>query len=302
MLMRFFVVMLCGLTLTLAHADSSVWVAKSGNQTVYFAGTVHLLRHSDYPLPEEFTKAYDASTVMFFETDMAGMMKPGFSHQLLASMKYEGEDTLQAKLSTETYQALSQYCEYNGVPLWMLNRFKPAMLYLTLLERELRKMQVRPQDGVDMVYFKRAQHDGRTIRWLESIEEQIGFLSALGQGNEEEFVRYALAEVGNTQDTMNALIHAWRHGDADKLNTYVVDEMREKTLDVYQSLSIKVYLSKFIYQSLLVERNERWLPVLMQLFSGGNKTTLVMVGVGHLVGEDGILHRLQQSGIVVQQL
>jgi len=37
-----------------ASADTSVWEVTSAGNTIYLGGTVHLLRPSDYPLPEEY--------------------------------------------------------------------------------------------------------------------------------------------------------------------------------------------------------------------------------------------------------
>jgi len=54
-------------------ADSSVWKITSGENTVYLGGTVHLLRPSDYPLPEEYEQAYQESAVLVFETDISSM-------------------------------------------------------------------------------------------------------------------------------------------------------------------------------------------------------------------------------------
>ena len=61
------------LPLTQVSAQSSVWVATSGEEKVYLGGTVHLLRPTDYPLPAPFETAYAASDKLYFETDIAGL-------------------------------------------------------------------------------------------------------------------------------------------------------------------------------------------------------------------------------------
>ena len=37
-----------------ATAESAVWKVSKGEDYLYLAGTVHVLRASDYPLPREF--------------------------------------------------------------------------------------------------------------------------------------------------------------------------------------------------------------------------------------------------------
>ena len=48
---------------------TSLWVARNGAHKVYLAGTIHLLRASDYPLPRAFDAAYANSTALYFELD-----------------------------------------------------------------------------------------------------------------------------------------------------------------------------------------------------------------------------------------
>ncbi len=60
--------------LNLAAADqpktggpSSVWVAEKDGHAIYLAGTIHLLRKKDYPLPDVFDQAYNDSRRLVFE-------------------------------------------------------------------------------------------------------------------------------------------------------------------------------------------------------------------------------------------
>ena len=52
-----------------AHADSSVWAISSSGNTLYLGGTIHMLRPSDYPLPEEYEQAYQDSSGLFSRLD-----------------------------------------------------------------------------------------------------------------------------------------------------------------------------------------------------------------------------------------
>ena len=63
--------MLVLLFCTQAIAESSLWTIQKGGSITYLGGTCHLLRQSDFPLPPEFYKAYGASDILVFETDIA---------------------------------------------------------------------------------------------------------------------------------------------------------------------------------------------------------------------------------------
>ncbi len=59
--------------------------------------------------------------------------------------------------------------------------------------------------------------------------------------------------------------------------------------------------SEDLYNSLLLERNQNWLPLIEQMFSEDG-TEFVLVGAAHLVGDDGLLSLLQARGYQVEQL
>ena len=69
-------------------ADAPVWRVTDGESTVYLGGTVHLLRPSDYPLPEEFDQAYEGSSELFFETDISSMNDLSVQAQMLQQLTF----------------------------------------------------------------------------------------------------------------------------------------------------------------------------------------------------------------------
>ncbi|MCL2480953.1 MAG: TraB/GumN family protein [Spirochaetaceae bacterium] len=50
------------------HAETSVWKISNGDNILYIGGTIHILRESDYPLPEPFYTAFDESEIIVFES------------------------------------------------------------------------------------------------------------------------------------------------------------------------------------------------------------------------------------------
>jgi uncharacterized protein YbaP (TraB family) len=50
---------------------------------------------------------------------------------------------------------------------------------------------------------------------------------------------------------------------------------------------------------MFVSRNQAWLPQIQALF-GNKEQELVLVGLGHLAGSDGLLALLQQAGYQVE--
>lgn len=269
-----------------AHGDSSVWRVNEGDSVLYLGGTVHLLRPGDYPLPEEFAQAYDDSDELVFEVDINSMGDLSTQAQMMAELTYTDERTLQSVLNEEAYTALEEYTATVGLPISMMQKFKPGMVVSTLQVMEFQSMGFTPQ-GVDAFFNSRAMGDGKTLGALETVAEQIGFLAAMGEGNESEFILVSLSDLEDTEAVMEEMIAAWRQGDTDKLSELFVADMREQAPEVYESL--------------LRSRNLNWLPQIEAMLKDGN-TEFVLVGAAHLVGEDGLLNLLQEAGYEVQQL
>jgi len=285
---RAYVVIACLFLLSLsqAKADTSVWSVRSGDNVIYLGGTVHLLRPADYPLPGEFEEAYQASSELYFETDIASMSDLSVQAQMLQQLTYGDDESLSSILSDETYAALSAYTATAGLPIAMLNKFKPGLLISTLQILVFQSMGFTPQ-GVDAFFHTRAVGDGKAEGQLETVQEQIGFIAAMGEGNESEFILLSLKDLAETGDVMEDMIGAWRSGDAEGLSELFVEEMKVE--------------APALYDTLLLQRNLKWVPQIDSMLQDAD-TEFVLVGAAHLVGENGLLDLLSQKGYEINQL
>ena len=269
-----------------ASADTAVWKASSGSSHLYLAGTVHLLRPSDYPLPEEFNQAYADSNRLFFETDIGSMNDLATQASMLQQLTYSDGRTLQSVLNQEAYTALSDYLATLGLPIQMLQSFKPGLVVSTLEVFEFQKMGFTPQ-GVDMHFYNRALGDGKPTGELEPIQAQIDYIANMGVGNESDFILLSLQDMSEIENQMEQLIAAWRNGRNEELADLFVNDMKEQSLELYNSL--------------LVERNNNWMKVIEAMFTQDG-TEFILVGAAHLVGDDGLLKQLAAKGYTVEQL
>ena len=274
------------LPLTQASAQSSVWLATSGEEKVYLGGTVHLLRPTDYPLPAPFETAYAASDKHYFETDIAGLNDVAVQARMLQELTYSDERTLQTVLSPEAYSSLAAYAGQVGLPLQMMEKLKPGLLVSMLQVIEFQKLGFTPQ-GVDAYFNGRAMGDGKPVGELEPIDAQIGFIANMGEGNESEFIMLSLEDMKEISVSMEQMLSAWRSGDNGQLAELFVDDMKEQHPPLYKSL--------------LLDRNNNWMPIIEGMFKEEG-TEFVLVGAAHLVGEDGLLSLLEKKGYEISRV
>lgn len=285
--------LLCAMMASLAMAgvssqettQTSMWVISQGEEKVYLGGTIHLLRNSDYPLPAPFETAYDIADELYFETDLGTINSPSFQQQVMAQLTYQDGRSLSTVLTDEAYSALQDYVNNSGlpIPMPMIQSFKPGLLISTLSVLEMQQMGFTPQ-GVDAYFFTRAVGDGKSRGQLESVEEQLSMLSRIGEGYESDYVLYSLADFEQLEGELESIVSHWRNGSTESLSSDFIGPMREQ--------------SEVLYQDLLVNRNQNWIPQIEAMFNDDD-TELVLVGVAHMLGEDGLLAALRSRGYEV---
>lgn len=270
----------------LVFADSPVWKVSKGDNVIFIGGTVHILSQSDYPLPGAFDKAYAEAEKIIFETDIGGTQTPEFQQKVLQVTLYPSGTTLKDFLTPETYQRLETYCASNNIQLAQLIQFRPGMLSVTLTVIELQKLGLAGT-GVDQYFNLRAINEGKAVGYLESIDEQLAFLANMGEGHENELISGTLRDLAELSTIMSDIKAAWRKGDLQGLDELISQPMKKETPKIYTQI--------------VSDRNANWLPQLEAMFAN-DSTELVLVGMLHLVGEDGLLHQLKAKGYTLEKL
>lgn len=285
--LRHFLISSCMLLISCQSlAQSSVWQASKGDNRIYLGGTIHMLRSSDYPLPPEFDQAYAQADSLYFETDIDAMNSPDVQLSLLQQVIYNDGRTLETVLDPEAFSILSEYAATLGLPMFLLQNMKPGMLVSTLELLEFQKLGFT-QQGVDLTFHERARADGKFIGSFETIEQQIGFMAAMGEGEESEFILLSLRDMEKIASDIESMISTWRNGDAESLMELFVEDMKQSTPAVFQLM--------------LSDRNNSWLPEIERMLDDAD-TEFILVGVAHLLGPEGLVQQLQDRGYQVEQL
>ncbi len=284
---RVIIVLIALVFSTTVYAESSVWELDADNGTFYLAGSCHVLRKSDYPLPEEFESAYDDADQVIFETDIDAFMSPDIQLLLISKGMYTGGDTLEKKLSKKAYDSLVKYCNDRSMSIELFQSFKPWMVTMTLLLLELEKNGISPADGLDLYFSNKAKKDGKQTGGLEDVYRHIELVSSLEEEFDESIVESFIRDAGELRVMMEGLIKSWRVGDEAGIDKFISDDMRKE----YPKL----------YKRLLTDRNRDWIPHLEDLIDSGKKT-LVIVGVGHLVGKDSVINLLKSRGYKLKKM
>lgn len=268
-----------------ASGKSFLWKVQSGSKVVYLAGSVHALSADVYPLSPAFDRAFTASSTLVEEIDLAEAESLAAAPAILAKGMYVDGRRFDNIVSKETAALVAARLKESGLPVEMFQVMKPWMVMLTIAALEAQKAGLDPKLGLDKHFYDRARAAGKTIIGLETAESQIDRLDKMSDSLQEQLLLSSLSEADTARNSLKSIVAAWQRGDNMEL---------EKTL-----------LSDFTqypaaYKSLIVERNQNWLPQIDACLARP-QPCMVVVGAAHLVGPDGLLTLLQRKGYRLEQ-
>jgi uncharacterized protein len=268
-----------------AQGKSFLWKVQSGPRVLYLAGSVHALSADVYPLNPVFDRAFAASDTLLEEIDLAeaGLMTLG--PMLLTKGMYQDGRTFDRVVSKETAALVNERLKLLPIGLEMLQPMKPWMVMLMLSALQMQDAGLDASFGLDKYFFDKAAAGGKAVVGLETAESQIDRFDTMPEALQEQLLRSTLEDIDAQSKELKTIVGAWRRGDAAGL---------ERTL----LGGFKKYPAA--YRSLIVERNNNWMPQIEKCLARSTPC-MVVVGAAHVVGPDGLVALLQRKGYKVEQ-
>jgi uncharacterized protein YbaP (TraB family) len=269
------------------HAASPVWAVRGAHNTVYLAGSIHMLPADDAALPAAFDHAYADSAKLVMELDLGNFDPLEAMSWMLEHGALPPGTSLRSVLGESRYGRISAAAASLGLSSMAgLDGLAPWVVGIELTDLAYTHEGFDADQGVEEQLVRRAQADGKATAGLETLPEELGGLVALSRADQVRMLDQTVDELKDLKVEMRDVVSAWRHGDTPRLTELLSSEYR-----AFPAL----------YKPLVTDRNQRWLPQLEQLLKT-NENSLVVVGALHLVGQGGLLELLRKKGYSVTQL
>lgn len=270
-----------------AQPDKPVflWEVHSPTATVYLLGSIHIASGDIYPLDARIERAFQASDTLVLETDLDDASQARAAGMLQQAGTYTPPDSLESHVDAATLTALSKSIAGMGLPVEAFFSMRPWMVSLTLTLARLQALGYRPDLGIDQHF--RSAAGAKKLGSLETVDQQVALFRDMTESLQSAALRQTLEELGQLRDIMQRAFSAWRVGDAVGLEALLVAPTRKDYPELYRRL--------------FVERNRRMADA-VEAHLKGKGTIFVVVGSGHLVGSDSVLHLLQTRGHKTRQL
>jgi uncharacterized protein len=260
-----------------------VWKVTNGSNVLYLGGSIHALKSTDYPLPEAYNRAFDASDRLVCEVDPKALLES--SKGILKAGQYPKGDSLKNHVDPRTYDYLRRVFKLLEVPEAKFARYRPWFLSLVLQAPALHGMSETL--GVEEFLIRRARANSKPVSGLESAREHAEvFLGLTDRQSEAMLLMMFLPTQRSRGSTGDEIAKAWRRGDADTDTRIMTDEFRN-----FPSLA----------ERFLTDRNRKWIPKIEGYLQSG-KTYFVIAGTAHMGGPDGVVALLRDRGYHIEQL
>ena len=264
----------------------AVWAVRDADSAMYFYGTIHLRKPGapwGGPVAE---RALGEAQEVWTEIEV----DPAREAALQGVVVRYGIDTtrtLSSQLDAARAAQLRAAATEIGVPPEALDIMKPWLASLTLTVVPMTKAGYDPNAGVDRSIDRIAESAGKTMRWFETGEQQIRFLSGMSDPLQIAMLYEAIDDVGKGTAEMERMEKAWEVGDDKTLAEEMVAEMRGDYPELYDVL--------------LKRRNAAWVEALSREMAGSG-VDFIAVGAAHLVGPDSVLAMMRARGFTVERV
>ncbi|AFU97564.2 TraB/GumN family protein [Simiduia agarivorans] len=273
----------------LAQAEPLSWQLTRGDATVTLFGSVHAGAADFYPLPTPIERAYASSSRLLVELDITRLDVSAYN-RLIAELGFFGESTgeeaaLAAFHQSRGWQSFKSLCQRKPALCGPhQERMKPWLLSLLLANRMVAESRFSAALGVDSYFLNRRGQ--REVVELESLGQQIKVFAGLSAEDQEVLFSQSVQDYADGDAALARLMNSWVAGDAADLSAQALAPLQQNPA---------------VFDALFVERN-RAMARKIGLASEAGGAIFVVVGAGHLLGQQGLVQLLSHMGFSVRQL
>jgi uncharacterized protein YbaP (TraB family) len=234
----------------------------------YLAGTIHLAMPKSKRLPEAALDRLSRSTCFVMEADIE-TLRP---EVVMPFIFRQDKQSNQKHLSPGAWQRTVKQASTLGFKADQVARLEPWFLTTFL--------GVGPNDpnrSRDMLLRREAEELDLPVIYLEKAVDQLKMMRSLP----DTYFYKQLEALDDATDKNDVLADAYELGDLPTLEstTFDHDDMQQFPQ---------------VYQRLFYDRNTRWMPALERVMR--QHRAFVAVGLGHLIGDQGLLQDLARKG------
>ena len=207
----------------------------------------------------------------------------------------DSSNSLQQVVDPETYKLLKETTAAIDFPIDNFAQLKPWVFVFAFISTQIAQTEYKPECGIDSMIAELSESEKKATDGLESLDYQLDKVTELFISMDSEEISETLLAIANLESGDELSSYFDREFDS------LIGTIDSGDLEVLKS-SIDEWCSEDPEEceSLLFARNRNWIPKIERLLNQ-NRDSLVVVGAGHLVGEENVIQLLKQKGYRVRR-
>ncbi|BAZ43236.1 GumN family protein [Chondrocystis sp. NIES-4102] len=270
--------------------------------SVYILGSYHVGKECKLRSPA-FEHVFNDVETVVFEVDSVhnALLTPKIQQSLLTLIREKGiptnhKDSLKGILDPKTYQLLEKKAETLKFPLENIAHLKPWVFILMYDSLRMTNNEYKTDCGIDWIISQMSQAENKKTTGFETIDYQVDKITD----------SYISMDLDETLDMIESIALG---KSAIKEQSQDIEQQLDwltNSIDSGQEENIEWIINSWCKQepkdcqSLLYTRNKNWMPKIEQLLKQ-KQDSLIVVGAGHLVTEQGLIELLKQKGYQIRR-
>nr|MBA3812493.1 TraB/GumN family protein [Caulobacteraceae bacterium] len=267
-----------------ASAQPPVWTIRGARGAALLFGSVHLLPTGLDWRPRALTQAVSEADELWFELPID--QATNAEAVRLASRRgiLPRGERLSDHLTADQNARLGRVAASLGVARAGFETMRPWFAEVTLSLLVDERAGAAASQGVEAQIETVAPPTARR-RSFETARQQIAFLADAAMADQVAVLDETLREIEERPDSYGRMVGEWMTGDLKGLAADALEPLRRA--------------SPTTYRRLITERNRRWAAALRRRLARPG-AIVVVVGMGHLVGPDGVPALMKAGGAQVE--
>lgn len=267
-----------------AKAQPPIWIVRDVDSEILLFGSVHVLPPGLDWGQARLDPWLKTADDLWFELPVDAATEAETGRIAAARGVLPAGASLSSMLSAPARARMARLAPSYGISLEQLDRLEPWFAEVVLAGQAYRKAAASVGAGVEQTLSRRAP-PRLARRAFETPDQQIALFDEAPLAVQIASLEDTLKEMERDPKAYEGLVAAWQKPDLKGLEREAIAPMRK--------------VSPVLYQRLLADRNTAWTRTLDQRLKGKGRT-VVVVGIGHLIGKDGVPARLRGLGYSVE--
>ena len=267
-----------------AAAAPAMWEVRDSDSAIWLFGSFHVLPPDLQWRTKLFDDTLAAADKVVFEADVRPSAMASIGAEAFLRGIYTDGTLLTDVIDDRTEGKLRAIASELSLPVGSLLAMKPWFAALTVSSGATASIGYTAE-GVE--YVLQPELAAERQIYLESGKEQLDVLSAAPEDEQLAMFEATLDEIDGMAKVLDKMTSSWSQGTPEKLGDLFLSQT---------GMYGDAFLERLIYA-----RNRNWMPSLENMLAE-NTEAMVIVGAGHLIGENSVIDLLEKSGYEIERI